>query len=368
MTLQISIENLEKTYLDSMYIISHSYNTVKSYRTRIHYLRAFLKENYQIDEVDLLDLYKNNEIDIYDLLRKFVVYLDKSGVGPHTIRLSISVIKAYLRHIGIKINSDDLKQLVKVPKVVRYREIPLEKETILRLLRNARPKLQLAILIAVSTGMRVGEIAQLKISDIDFASNPTKVYIRAETTKTRQAREAFLTTEATNALKDFLKRFHQWREDTKDPKILEKQVFGTIYRRRGPFIAESAIKSLQVELKDFVRSIPDLDIRNGNGMQAIHFHAFRKFFRTTVGNAVGRDFAEAIMGHQFYLDTYYQLSEEKKREMFLQAESYLTISDFQKIEKNLNEMSTNYVALEKKVDGLLEYLKTNSIEAIKFVT
>lgn len=81
-----------------------------------------------------------------------------------------------------------------------------------------------------------------------------------------------------------------------------------------------------------------------------------------LGMPVGRDFAEAIMGHQFYLDTYYQLSDEKKSEMYLEAEPYLTISDFNSVEKKLSGITAKYSDLSSKVDGLFYYLKTHSIE------
>jgi len=361
MTLQVSIENVEKSYLSSMFVISHSSQTVRSYKTAINRLRSFLQERHQIDEVDLLDHVSNNSIDIYNLIKEFVVYLDQSGLSPRTIKLSVTVVKSYLRHFGIKIDSDDLKMVVKVPKVVKRREIPLTKEVILRLLRGAKPKLQLAILMCVSTGMRVGELTQLKISDIDFEFNPTKIYIRADTTKTRQSREAFLTTEATNAIKDYLMRFHKWTENTKDPKVLEKHFFGSRFRNTGKFVPESAVQMLQVEIKELVRSIPDLNVKNENGRAAIHFHAFRKYFRTTVGNAVGRDFAEALMGHGFYMDTYYNLPEDKKREMYLDAEPYLTISDLQTVEKNFKNLSEKHTHLENEFADLKMYLKANSI-------
>ena len=344
-----------------MFVISHSSQTLRSYKTAINRLKKFLKEKYQIDELDLHLHVKNKEIDICNIFKEFVVYLDQTGLSPRTIKLSITVVKGYLRHIGIKIDSDDLKQLVKVPKIYKTREIPLDKGIILRLLRNAKPKLQLTILIAASTGMRIGEIASIRISDIDFSCNPVKVNIRAEVTKTRQARETFLTTESANALKDYLKRYHNWSDDCKDQQILQTCIFGPIFRQRGNFSRESAVQMLQVDLKDLVRSIPDLNVKNENGRASIHFHAFRKFFRTTVGNAVGRDFAEALMGHGFYMDTYYQLPEEKKREMFLEAEPYLTISDFKTIETNLRNLSSTHSALENKVNGLIKYLINQSV-------
>ena len=98
-----------------MFIISHSYQTVRSYKTVINRLRSFLQEKHQIDEVDLLDHVSKNKIDIYNLIKEFVVYLDQSGLSPRTIKLSVTVVKSYLRHFGIKIDSDDLKMVVKVP-------------------------------------------------------------------------------------------------------------------------------------------------------------------------------------------------------------------------------------------------------------
>ena len=102
-------------------------------------------------------------------------------------------------------------------------------------------------------------------------------------------------------------------------------------------------------------------IKNENGRQAIHFHAFRKYFRTIVGNTSGRDFAENMIGHSFYMDTYYQLSDEKKREMYLEVEPLLTISDFVTVGNNMKKLSKNYQRLEDKFDGLIHYLEDNSI-------
>jgi len=353
--------------LDSMYVISHSKNTVKSYRTRIRLFRRFLRDRYNIDEYDLLDHLKNRGLDIFKVLKDFVIFLDKTGKSPRTIHLALSVNKGYLRHMGIKIDSEDLKQLVKIPKVIKIREIPLDKGIIIRLLRNAKPKLQLTILVAVSTGMRIGEIVQLKISDIDFAQNPVKVYLRANTTKTRQSRETFLTTESSNALKDYLKRYHGWDEGIKDSTVLDKQIFSTIYRHRGPFIADSIIATLQTELRQLVRAIPDLNVKDENGRQSIHLHSFRKYFRTTVGNVVGRDFAEAIIGHGFYMDTYYQLSDEKKRQMYLEAEPHLTVSDFNVVEKNIKTLSMKYLELEAKFNEFKQYAMTESISVPNFM-
>ena len=119
-------------------------------------------------------------------------------------------------------------------------------------------------------------------------------------------------------------------------------------------------------LHSLIKTIPELSVNNENGRKAIHFHAFRKFFRTTVGNVCGRDYAEALIGHGFYMDTYYQLPDEKKKEMYLDAEPHLTLSDFKEVEKNLKVLTAKNTHLEEKFNDLLQYLRTNSIEVPNF--
>ncbi len=237
---------------------------------------------------------------------------------------------------------------------------------VLRVLHNSNSKLQTAILVAISSGLRIGELVQLKLSDIDFNSNPTKISVRGNATKTRQTRETFITSESTKSLKDYLSRYFGWSEDN-NSHLQETFIFGPTTnkgrRSKKPgFNVESAKLALQKSLRIHVGDIPDLDITNENGYKAIHFHAFRKYFRTTVGNVCGRDFAEALMGHGFYMDVYYQLPEPKKREMYLDAEPHLTVSDFTEVEKQITSLSTRCNDLEKTVLGLKQYLKLNSIE------
>jgi integrase len=279
----------------------------------------------------------------------------------------MSGVTGYLRYIGIKISSDEYKYLVKTPKPILRREEPVTKEMIVRLLHNSPPKLQAAIMVSIASGMRIGELVLLQLRDIDFVSAPTKIRIRAENTKTRQARETFLTAEATRVLKDYLTRYHSWNEAGNNSHLQNKQIFartvgGKIKQLSPDNEPLYASMCLQSSLQTHVKKIPELAIRNDNGRKLIHFHAFRKFFRTTVGNVCGRDFAEAIIGHQFYMDTYYVLSEEQKRELYLKAEPYLTISDFKTVENNIKDLSIKYSKLEQVVQNLQEYLRENSIK------
>ncbi|TLX82293.1 MAG: hypothetical protein E6L00_04290 [Thaumarchaeota archaeon] len=130
----------------------------------------------------------------------------------------------------------------------------------------------------------------------------------------------------------------------------------TTQRRSTSYLV--AEQSLAHTLRGYLRKVPELNVKDENGRNVFHYHNFRKFFRTTVGNVVNRDFAEALIGHHFYLDTYYNLPPEKKLEMYQKAEPYLTISDYTKIEKDLKTMSEKQRELEVKVANL----EKNSIQ------
>ncbi len=366
MTIQLTSQQVATEFLDSVYLISHSEKTRITYQTALNHFKKFSQSYYNLDEVQVVSQIKLEELDLYQVIRNFVIYLDKKNVKAQGLRTYLSGIKGYLRHWGIRINSDDYKQMIKVPKIVRTREVAITKEMILRIMRNSPSKLQTSILISCSSGLRIGEIVQLKLSDVDFDSVPVKINVRAEIAKGGSSRETFITTETANALKDYLKKNFSWQEDQANWNLQETVIFGRLSlnniesKAKNP--AQSAKQGLQVGLRREIAKIPELSIRNENGRRAIHFHAFRKYFRTILGNVCGRDYAEALMGHGFYMDTYYQLPEDKKKQMYLDAEPELTLSDFKEVEKNIKTLSIKYSELEAKFNDLKVYSMTDSIQ------
>ena len=379
MSLKVLDKSLED-YLASVFILSHSYSTVSSYRLAITNkhktgFREFLVQKYSIDEFELIKKVNDESLDIYKILNEYVVFLDSNGYKPKSITSRMPAVKGYLRNLGLRFNSEDYKQMVRIPRVIRQREEPVTKELITKLQRNLPPKLQTVVLVLSSSGMRLGELVQLELDDIDFETNPTTIRLRAETTKTRTERQTFLTTEATNSLKEYLLRNFQWIENTDNLHLKDLKIFGrtseikNLKRKSDPkqpshLHAESLLHN---SLRYFLEKNPGLDSKNRNGRKVIHFHAFRKFFRTTVGNVCGRDFAEELMGHGFYMDTYYQLSTEKRQKMYLEAEPHLTISDFNEVEKNLKTLSMKYAELEEKFNEFKLQSQDNTLQVPEFM-
>ncbi len=359
-------EQVQKQFLDSMYLISHSEKTIQTYKTALNHFKKFVRSKYNCTELEIIEQIKSEKTDVYAVVQDFIIYLDQKQIRPRGIHSYLSGLKGFLRYMGIKINSDDFKHTVKIPKVIKTREIPVTKEMIIRVLHNSSTKLQTSILVCASSGIRIGELVQLELSDIDFECNPTKLNIRAAIAKGSMSRETFITSEATLVLKDYLKRYFDWKENEPNLSLQNTRIFWRISAVKNgtipKFSLNSAKQILQNSLRNQIEKIAELNVRNENGIRAIHFHALRKFFRTTVGNVCGRDYAEALMGHGFYMDTYYQLPDEKKKQMYLDAESQLTISDFKEVEKNLKVLSAKNSQLEEKFNDLLSYLRTNSIQ------
>ena len=367
-------------YLDSIYILSHSEASVKSYRTGIigekNGFRIFLKEKHNCNEIQLSHRIENKELDVYKVLNEYVIFLDKKGIKPKTIRLWFTVVKGYLTHLQVEVFSEKCKQVVKLPKIRRVKKEALTKEILVKLLRNLDAKSSTAVLVATASGMRVGEIAGLKLSDIEFNRDPVKINIRAETSKTREDRETYLTNEASEALRDYLTRYFGWKEDSSNSKLQTLRIFGRTSKfridketSRLPTSDEQLSDAilLQKTLHRRIAKVPELNRLARNGRKVIHFHAFREYFYTTVSNVSGSNFAHALMGHHEYLDTYYNLQEKEQIKLYQKAIPYLTISDFSKISNDLEKIQNNQSDLLEKYAQFERYLRQKDPSFPKFL-
>ena len=161
------------------------------------------------------------------------------------------------------------------------------------------------LIVLLGSGMRIGEAMQLLRTDIDYSGPRTAIHIRAEITKTKTARTTYLTTEATNALLDYLRA----RRHYADPRIFPYSPLTAQYHFRN------AADRLGYGQKD-----PKTKCRK------LHWHMTRKWFITRFALAASKDIAEHLAGHEGYLSRSYQRYTEKQiLKQFKKAEQEISI-------------------------------------------
>ena len=65
-------------------------------------------------------------------------------------------------------------------------------------------RLRVLIMLLVSSGIRVGEALQIKTKYLNFEANPPRINLPAEITKTGVERDAYLTREMVEILKNWI--------------------------------------------------------------------------------------------------------------------------------------------------------------------
>jgi len=393
-----SIEDKITRFLEKKFRTSRSFSTKNTYNSALKKFMKFLRIQYNLDISQILRKIEAKEADPVEILDNFYSFLaeckrensEKIGYSNQTICDYISVAKEFLNGQGCKIYNEDVKQRFKLPRKINVYEKGLTKDIINRIIRLANAKLSAAVLIACSSGMRIGEIVQLRFSDIDF-TEPTTITVRAETTKTRETRITHISSEATSALKDYLSkknrtmnnedyvfllqhedRLRHLRErlvkneynnnglqkmDKKNISILESNLRDISKEERYAKSVLSTNHNLEKQLAVLIKNIPELDAKNENGRHSIHFHAFRAWFKTQVTDSHQSDFAEALMGHKSLKLVYYRQNEKVRAQTYLDVEHSLTIADTEKIDQNYSEMQRDNQELRGIVDSLSRQLQ-----------
>jgi len=158
----LEIKNKDKILFEDFadeYLRTHCLNK-KSYHSHHALHVRILKEVFQgkcLDEIKVLDIDKFKN----DRLRE---------VSPATVNRSLACLKSLFNKAIVWGKFDGVNPVTRVQmykeKTGRLRY--LEKEEIIRLVANCSQKFRPIVILAVNTGMRRGEILNLKWEDIDF--------------------------------------------------------------------------------------------------------------------------------------------------------------------------------------------------------
>ena len=167
------LQNKFITYLSSEKRFSE--HTIKSYTTDLKQFTSFLLSEFQIiDEI--------HEIS-FQIIRTWIASLLEKGINPRSVNRKISTLKTYFKFLireGELIENPMMK--VVAPKSKKRLPIFIEEDQIASLLNEVQfekgfvgQRNKLIIELFYVTGIRLSELINIKISDVDFNNQSIKV-------------------------------------------------------------------------------------------------------------------------------------------------------------------------------------------------
>ncbi len=323
---------------------------------------AFIKFIYGITDGDkgrleeLVDQYFDDSRDHKTDLMKFAVSLQKRP--PLSARQVFNQVNEFLSMNDVVITSKDIKRARnKLPKGgVATQEKDMDLETIRSLLAHTDVKGKALILTLASSGMRIGELLTVTLKDIDLDSKPVKINIRGKNTKTGYQRFTFISTEAAQAVKEWLKVRAKYLDASLEKgmhlngrttaKSSEDDRLFPFSDNIGNQLFEQVVKSAELFERD-----------ETTNRMTLHIHMFRKFFLSQLSLKAPKEIAEALAGHQGYLtSSYRRYTEAQLAERYLEAEYLVTIQT----PKDLQEIESEFKAkMQDHTDILESIVKKN---------
>ena len=166
-------DHLLRSFLDSLYIEKGlSKNTVSSYRNDISSFSSWCDKEH-LDRLKITDLNLNN----------YISNLFSIGLKSSSINRKISSIKHfYLFLLKKKVIKNSPADEITTPKQEKYLPTSMSEDEVESLLRSPKASIKIErrdkamIEILYATGMRISELVNLKLTDIDFNRSVLKVF------------------------------------------------------------------------------------------------------------------------------------------------------------------------------------------------
>ena len=166
-------DHLLRSFLDSLYIEKGlSKNTVSSYKNDISSFSSWCDKE-QIDRLKITDLNLNN----------YISNLFSIGLKSSSINRKISSIKHfYLFLLKKKVIKNSPVDEIAIPKQEKYLPTSMSEDEVECLLGSPKSSIKIErrdkamIEILYATGMRISELVNLKLTDIDFNRSVLKVF------------------------------------------------------------------------------------------------------------------------------------------------------------------------------------------------
>ena len=302
-------------FYDLVFQKSKSLDSVHAVQTGLSTFNRFCMAKYNLEKDAMISKIKgpNDGIRIFQNFNTWMLQDQELSVG--TARNYISSVRKWLKLVGgIKIDSDDFKDLVIFPSFEKDEEEaePLTHSE-LRLILHTFPDFQRKALFMFmkSTAGRILECLRIQRKFINFETAPVSVKFPRSITKGKgRQRIQFIDSETVEILKAL--------------SVPEAEPESFVFRKNKATDRQERNNIVHTWNRHVTKI--GLSQKYENGRLKKNIHSIRAFCMTQYEKATGdQRLAHAYGGHRTYLDQYLRRSDSEKSELFLKVQPLLTL-------------------------------------------
>jgi integrase len=348
-------------------------NTVSTYRGgiysffdciygRVRATRKASKED-QAQYERLAERYFLEERNYFDDMLDFIAYMqDRAPTGA---RAQINAVKEFFVNNDVEFTQKQLKSIKKkMPKgkTSRTAERDIDGPMLKRILEHMDLKARAVTLTLASSGMRPDEPFNIVLSDVDLSTKPTQLVVRGEDAKEGDRRSVFISKEATDVLREWLKVRSQYLDSAKNRNAgLVKAGITNEKKTDDDRLFPFSLENFREAWNGALIKAGLMHKDNSTGRSQIRIQGTRKFFRSQLALSCPVDIVEALMGHQGYLtEAYRRYTLKQMAEYYLKAEHHVTVIG----SGDIRELSDRLMDTQVTVKGYRDVIKEQAEEIV----
>jgi len=288
--------------LGELKLLTRSQNTELTYLKGI---KAFLKYCGATNPDMLIEEMKNDTNTANEKFKGFVIDLASKSLAPKSVAAWAAGVRKFLSANGIPVSN------VPIKVYTLHEDMLPTKEDLKKVLETASSKARVCLLILLSSGLRIGELYNLTIKDVNLDEDPAIIRVKAVSAKERKGRITFMSQQAKEALKAYLAN-RNLEELTPDSPLISADNGKPMSYQNLQYILNNAFKKVGKKV---------------GKRYTLHAHTLRKWFKTQMISAgIPGPIVDRLMGHSRYLAEEYELyTESQLREWYLKGVTSLTI-------------------------------------------
>jgi site-specific recombinase XerD len=331
---------------------SHSQRSVRTFDDAIKSFEKFLAEKDMQYEQCM-----ENPIEMLDSYASWMDMDHSAG----TTRTYVHCAKKTLKFMGAKIDGDDFREKVTLPKKRPFQDDKVTKEQIRRIILGLNHLgLKALLMLMKDTQARPAELLGLHMTDFNLSHDPPYLNIPAERAKNDMPRELFFTSETKEFLISYIQKEKRRSDDFLYITGIDPVDEVGLQKR---LMAVQSVLMLVFRKKLAGEQFADLNQRIQQrgcmNRYKIHIYSFKKFAFTVMADALGEIAARAVKGDREYVLTYYRKSREERAEDFRKVIPKLSVFGGDEESKIREQVEAKVRALsDDELARLQEFLKT----------